>query len=74
MYLKVFLRRCVLRSNTHFWNEESTRCMHMVSENDHQETDSDIVSGENAVMRSKAEAGGIIACPDHWESSGICKQ
>lgn len=33
----------------------------MKSENEYQETDSEIVSDENIVTRSKTEAGRIIA-------------
>lgn len=48
--------------------------MHMKSENEYQETDSEIVSDQNTVMRSKTEAGRIIACQDHREAFSICKQ
>lgn len=48
--------------------------MQMKSENEYQETDSEIVSGKNIVMRSKTEASRIIACQDHWEAFAICKQ
>lgn len=36
--------------------------MHMKSENEYQETDSEIVSDENIVLRRKTEPGRIIAC------------
>lgn len=36
--------------------------MQMKSENKYQETDSEIVSGKNIVVRSKTEASRIIAC------------
>lgn len=48
--------------------------MQMKSENEYQETDSEIVSGKNIVVRSKTEASRIIACQDHWEAFAICKQ
>lgn len=48
--------------------------MHLKSENEYQETDSEIVSDENIVLRSKTEAGRIIACQDHQEAFSIFKQ